>query len=60
VTKARLAGFVFTLGLLAHLHGGGPSVTMFVGWCAGVLTMLIAWGLEEARSEAQIRKTLRF
>lgn len=52
MTKAQLAGFVFTLGVLAHLHGGGPSVTMFVGWCAGVLTMLVAWGLEETRSKA--------
>jgi len=60
MTKSLLAGFVFTLGLLAYFHGGGPSVTTFVGWCAGILTMLAAWGLEEARSEAQIRKVLRF
>jgi len=47
VTRGRLAGIILAMGILAAIYGTGIGAVLYVGWCAGVLTMLVAWELQE-------------
>jgi hypothetical protein len=48
MTKTRFAAFILTLCLLT-LIGGFTAFygLLFLCWCAGMLTVLVAWGVWE-------------